>query len=131
MHSSQEVEAPIYEQQLRPFLQALDYDSLFNPRALPPGVDGPAEGVSLAWRRSAFDLLGSASFEFSGLLGAVLPPGADSDPLAAPLLRVARRRGEGAAAALLQYKPTARRLLAAATHLFWDPHYPDVKVPGT
>jgi hypothetical protein len=126
----QEVEAPVYERQLRPFLASLDYETLFNPRALAPGAAGPEEGVSLAWRRAAFGLVAAAPLQFSKLLGEVLPAGAGADPLAAPLLRVAGRRGEGAVAALLQHKPTGRRLLAAATHLFWDPNYPDVKVGG-
>ncbi|GLC54912.1 hypothetical protein PLESTB_000919400 [Pleodorina starrii] len=37
------------------------------------------------------------------------------------------RRQEGAILALLRHKPSQRPLLAAVTHLFWNPAFPDVK----
>jgi hypothetical protein len=123
----QEVEQPVYDQQLLPWLGPTHH-SLFAPRRLAPGAPGPEEGVSLHVRRAAFDLVDSCSFRFADLAAQVLPPGADRDALAHPLLRVVRRREEGAVAALLRHVGSGRQVLAASTHIFWDPNYPDVKV---
>jgi CCR4-NOT transcription complex subunit 6 len=60
----------------------------------------------------------------------LLPRAVRDDAAAQPLMRVLMRREEGAAAALLQHRASGRRVLAASTHLFWDPQFPDVKVRG-
>ncbi|KAI8474955.1 MAG: hypothetical protein J3K34DRAFT_489391 [Monoraphidium minutum] len=124
-----EVEAPVFEQQLRPWLDPT-YGSLFNPRRLPPGSHGPEEGVTLLWKRAAFDLLGFHAFRFADAAADLLPPGgaAAAGGASAPLLRTLARREEGAVAALLRHRASGAALVAASTHLFWDPHFPDVKL---
>ncbi len=37
------------------------------------------------------------------------------------------QRGEGVLAAALRHTASGKLLVAAVTHLFWDPTYPDVK----
>jgi len=125
--AQQEVEQPVFDQQLKPWLDPT-HESLFNPRRLLPGVPGPEEGVTLHFKRAAFELIDSHAFRLADLAAAVLPAGADHDPRAYPLMRVVRRREENAVAALLQHRASGRQLVAASTHLFWDPAYPDVKV---
>ncbi|GBF89682.1 hypothetical protein Rsub_02852 [Raphidocelis subcapitata] len=137
-----EVERPVFEQQLCPWL-APEFESVFQPRRVPAGHAGPEDGCSFHVRRAAFEVLAPFHLRFSdvaprtlpragpggggagGGSAAVAPPGGAA---AAPLVRVVDRRDEGAVGALLRHRATGRRLLAASTHLFWDPNYPDVKL---
>jgi CCR4-NOT transcription complex subunit 6 len=128
----QEVETPVFQQQLEPLFHERGYVGLHHPRPSPPGTPGPDEGVSLFFRSSLFNHVSSKKIVFSDESSAVFPQDAYSeDPSssfkASDFARVLARRREGAILALLQHKPSQRYLVACSTHLFWDPTYPDVK----
>ena len=40
----------------------------------------------------------------------------------------AEEREDGAVLALLTHRKTGKKLLAASTHLFWNPAFPDIKL---
>ena len=76
----------------------------------------PEEGIVLMWKTDVLKLHSREKFTFSDCL---LPSVDDS---------ISQRRDDGALIALLEHTPTKRKLVAVCTHLFWNPHYPDVKV---
>eukprot|EP00798_Chlamydomonas_sp_ICE-L_P015345 gene15345-21431_t len=57
------------------------------------------------------------------------PPksGAPSKPSSTSFWDTFQKREEGAIMALLEHTPSGRPMLAACTHLFWNPRFPDVK----
>ena len=125
----QEVETPVFQEQLQPFLGERGYQGLHHPRPSPPNIPGPEEGVALFYRSSLFTHISSKNIVFSEEAPSLFPEeDFTQDPSqASDFARVLARRGEGAILALLQHKPTQRYLVACSTHLFWDPTYPDVK----
>ncbi|EFJ42310.1 hypothetical protein VOLCADRAFT_97721 [Volvox carteri f. nagariensis] len=88
-------------------------------------VTGPPEGVALMWREGVLEAVTSRQQLYSkmdpGVAG--LPPGVAGTRPWSKL----RELGEGVLMSLFRHKPTGRLLVAAVTHLFWNPDFPDVK----
>eukprot|EP00198_Chlamydomonas_reinhardtii_P001467 XP_001690803.1 CCR4-NOT transcription complex, subunit 6-like protein [Chlamydomonas reinhardtii] len=112
----QEVEAQVFAGELQPWLAARGYRGHYLPRQYGDSVHGPPEGVALFYRTEVFDLEQQHSFLFNSVPTSPPAPGS-----------MFKKRQEGAILALLRHRASKRQLLAACTHLFWNPAFADVK----
>lgn len=138
----QEVERPFMEGTLSSHFASNNYRSVYYARAQkptdPPAVTvavpgpgpGPEEGVVLAYKSDRFHTLATATLRFADLASPDTHTHKQTNtlPVAEGVHRLMLDKEDGAALALLQDRHHHNStLLAVSTHLFWDPHYPEIK----
>ncbi|MEW5307672.1 MAG: hypothetical protein WDW36_010050 [Sanguina aurantia] len=119
----QEVEQAVFDDVLTPWMGDMGFAGHFYARVQGRGAP---EGAALFYRLNKFELIHSEAVRFSD----VPLPGASwstedrgGKGKDHPYLELQ----EGMVLALLRHTASGRNVLAAATHLHWDPQYPDVK----
>ncbi|GIM10440.1 hypothetical protein Vretimale_13991 [Volvox reticuliferus] len=120
----QECDMEFFNQELTEWMAQRGIRGQFLERPVGP-VPGPSEGVALLWREAVFETV-----EVRQELYARMDPrvaGLPSEVAGTRAWSKVRELGEGLLMALLRHRPSGRLVLAAVTHLFWDPAFPDVK----
>ncbi|KAK9810006.1 hypothetical protein WJX72_003259 [[Myrmecia] bisecta] len=99
---------------------ALCFYGLHYSRHSKPGdaIQGPPDGCALFFKSARLQLLASSLCRFGNHV---------APSKAGPFWDQVRAREDGAVLALLRDTQSKRVFCAASLHLFWDPHFPDVK----
>ncbi|GLC57141.1 hypothetical protein PLESTB_001191800 [Pleodorina starrii] len=120
----QECDKAFFRGELQGWMSQRGMCGEFLERSVGP-VPGPPEGIALLWRDAALEMLTCRHV----LYGEMDPRVAGLPAEVAGSLPWSKLRelGEGAVMALLRHRPSGRLLVAAVTHLFWNPAFPDVK----
>ncbi|PNH02577.1 hypothetical protein TSOC_011435 [Tetrabaena socialis] len=125
MASSAPSKVPMHLRTLLVAVMPSGHNSTARPRPEVGPVPGPPEGIAVLWRAAALEAVAVRGCVFAemdprvaGLAGEV----AGTEPWAK-----LRELGEGVVLAALLHRASGRLLVAACTHLFWNPAFPDVK----
>lgn len=127
--SLQEVEFPFLETTLGPHFRSKGYDWMYYGRkTMLPDHGILDEGACLMFRKSRFYCEASETVRFGNLAYHLTSQGSKQVLKSPKSLEILRERDDGAVLALLRDRQAEDKLLlVAATHLFWDPQYANVK----
>ncbi|KAL0023735.1 hypothetical protein WJX79_009611 [Trebouxia sp. C0005] len=111
----QEVEEPVFHEQLTPLLAKQQMQGIYRPRQR--GGYGPPEGVAFFFRTSCFELVKSLRIRLG-----------DCVTGSGPFWQQVQQKGEGPVLALLKHRDTGKVILAGSVHLYFHPDWPDIKL---
>ncbi|KAG7668710.1 hypothetical protein Ndes2526B_g03664 [Nannochloris sp. 'desiccata'] len=137
----QEVERPFMEDELGPKLRSLGHKWLYygKLRKATDPVPGPEDGVCLSYNASRLEILASMKIRFGDYATKTLFSSSrgsspqrstlstPSDTPVSKFLDSVKDKEDGAIVALLRDTQANQLLIAASTHLYWDPRHPDIK----
>jgi len=120
----QEVEKDMYTQHWEPMFQLCGYEGVYFSRASQQRQGATesvevVEGCALLYRASKFICRDIMTRRFADLIPASAPSSKFMDK--------ARSLNEGAAIAVLACRGCGTELVAASTHIHWDPKWPEIK----
>lgn len=126
--SLQEVQSSVYENHVKPFFRAIGYESFYCGRGLAEAED---YGVVLLFNSERLSCQACRTIRFRDVLDDWWPPAGDEARKSSPFWQQLRAVDEGAVVALLHSAESDKTICAVATHIHWDPSFPDVKAAQT
>ncbi|GIL59916.1 hypothetical protein Vafri_14576 [Volvox africanus] len=121
----QECDLDFFNEELKDWMALRGIRGQFLERPVGP-VPGPSEGIALLWQDAVFEVVEVRQELYSRMDPRVA--GLPSEVAGTRAWSKLQEMGEGLLMALLRHRPSGRLILAAVTHLFWNPAFPDVKV---
>ncbi|GIL59919.1 hypothetical protein Vafri_14576 [Volvox africanus] len=121
----EECDLDFFNEELKDWMALRGIRGQFLERPVGP-VPGPSEGIALLWQDAVFEVVEVRQELYSRMDPRVA--GLPSEVAGTRAWSKLQEMGEGLLMALLRHRPSGRLILAAVTHLFWNPAFPDVKV---